>query len=53
MVGTSLTLLCPPYGYGLSGRHCERSEAIHLTAERKMDCFAALAMTEWVNSPRT
>jgi len=25
-------------------RHCERSEAIHLTAQR-MDCFAALAMT--------
>src|SRR6266508_2593217 len=29
-------------------RHCERSEAIHLTArEVTMDCFAALAMT-WI-----
>src|SRR4051795_9362948 len=27
------------------GRHCERSEAIHGTSARKMDCFAALAMT--------
>jgi hypothetical protein len=27
------------------GRHCERSEAIHLSASRDMDCFAALAMT--------
>src|SRR5450631_2875544 len=26
-------------------RHCERSEAIHGAAQRKMDCFAALAMT--------
>ena len=26
-------------------RHCERSEAIHLSACRAMDCFAALAMT--------
>jgi len=26
-------------------RHCERSEAIHLSACRTMDCFAALAMT--------
>src|SRR5450755_3971394 len=28
-------------------RHCERSEAIHLSPQRKkrMDCFAALAMT--------
>ena len=26
-------------------RHCERSEAIHLTTCRAMDCFAALAMT--------
>ena len=29
-------------------RHCERSEAIYLTANGKMDCFVAslLAMTE-------
>ena len=26
-------------------RHCERSEAIHLSRQGKMDCFAALAMT--------
>jgi len=26
-------------------RHCERSEAIHVAQQRKMDCFAALAMT--------
>jgi hypothetical protein len=28
-------------------RHCERSEAIHLTAQRTLDCFVAslLAMT--------
>jgi hypothetical protein len=26
-------------------RHCERSEAIHATVGRTMDCFAALAMT--------
>jgi hypothetical protein len=26
-------------------RHCERSEAIHLSACRAMDCVAALAMT--------
>ena len=26
-------------------RHCERGEAIHLSACRAMDCFAALAMT--------
>jgi hypothetical protein len=26
-------------------RHCERSEAIHPSASRAMDCFAALAMT--------
>src|SRR2546425_12437183 len=26
-------------------RHCERSEAIHLSPCRGMDCFAALAMT--------
>ena len=27
-------------------RHCERSEAIHLTFAKTMDCFASLAMTE-------
>src|SRR5690242_19296097 len=26
-------------------RHCERSEAIHLSLCRTMDCFASLAMT--------
>src|SRR5438445_12274776 len=26
-------------------RHCERSEAIHLSPRRGMDCFASLAMT--------
>ena len=26
-------------------RHCERSEAIHLSPRRGVDCFAALAMT--------
>ena len=26
-------------------RHCERSEAIHLSTCRAVDCFAALAMT--------
>ncbi len=29
----------------LSTRHCERSEAIYSAASRKLDCFAALAMT--------
>ena len=28
-----------------SPRHCERSEAIHLSASGGMDCFASLAMT--------
>src|SRR3954468_3654534 len=33
-------------------RHCERSEAIHcLLVHRKMDCFAALAMTWADRSP--
>jgi hypothetical protein len=27
-------------------RHCERSEAIHISSGHSMDCFAALAMTE-------
>jgi len=28
-------------------RHCERSEAIQFAAQsKKLDCFAALAMTE-------
>src|SRR6187399_2775357 len=31
-------------------RHCERSEAIHLSTCRAMDCFAALAMT-WEDPP--
>jgi hypothetical protein len=26
-------------------RHCERSEAIHVATKKRMDCFAALAMT--------
>jgi hypothetical protein len=26
-------------------RHCERSEAIHISVCRAMDCFAVLAMT--------
>jgi hypothetical protein len=26
-------------------RHCERSEAIHISTSGAMDCFAALAMT--------
>jgi len=26
-------------------RHCERSEAIHLSSRGRMDCFASLAMT--------
>jgi hypothetical protein len=26
-------------------RHCERSEAIHISTRGWMDCFAALAMT--------
>jgi hypothetical protein len=29
----------------LSPRHCERSEAIHASRKREMDCFASLAMT--------
>jgi hypothetical protein len=35
---------CPRYGVNFKqpGRHCERSEAIHLTAER-MGCFVAFA----------
>src|SRR6266542_3442728 len=30
-------------------RHCERSEAIHLSPIRDVDCFASLAMT-WIGS---
>src|SRR5258705_13824448 len=33
-------------------RHCERSEAIHLSPCRGMDCFAALAMTGVASIPR-
>ncbi|WP_210161158.1 hypothetical protein, partial [Bradyrhizobium yuanmingense] len=34
-------------------RHCERSEAIqNLSADTFLDCFAALAMTEQVATPR-
>src|SRR5882672_12855826 len=33
------------FEYDASIRHCERSEAIHAATSRKMDCFAALAMT--------
>src|SRR5437773_8857250 len=34
-------------------RHCERSEAIHChLVHRKMDCFAALAMTVWRQQSR-
>src|SRR5947207_2275354 len=29
----------------LKSRHCEQSEAIHLSAQKSMDCFASLAMT--------
>jgi hypothetical protein len=28
----------------MSPRHCERSEAIHLAATRKVDCFVALLL---------
>jgi hypothetical protein len=35
-----------PLGFSVSGRHCERSEAIQLLSWcGQMDCFAALAMT--------
>src|SRR3954467_6745219 len=37
--------LCGTTAVDLSCRHCERSEAIHGASARKMDCFAALAMT--------
>jgi len=33
----------------LRSRHCERSEAIHLSLLGDMDCFAALAMTAKVS----
>jgi hypothetical protein len=33
-------------------RHCERSEAIHLSACRAMDCFASLAMTASTAAPK-
>src|SRR3954471_8178021 len=33
-------------------RHCERSEAIHVSACRAMDCLAALAMTRWQKRPQ-
>ena len=40
------SLLPPPAAGGGPPRcHCERSEAIHASAQGKMDCFAALAMT--------
>src|SRR5262249_45200222 len=37
----------PREGARMSPRHCERSEAIHLSSRGKMDCFVAslLAMT--------
>ena len=31
-------------------RHCERSEAIHVSTRGKMDCFAALAMTTFLGA---
>ena len=31
-------------------RHCERSEAIHRAEQRKLDCFASLAMTRRVSN---
>src|SRR5215212_2112485 len=37
--------LCGTTAVDLVCRHCERSEAIHGASARKMDCFAALAMT--------
>jgi hypothetical protein len=33
-------------------RHCERSEAIHGTSARKLDCFAALATTGFATAGR-
>jgi hypothetical protein len=36
---------CAHPGYRSDRRHCERSEAIHFSACRGGDCFAALAMT--------
>jgi hypothetical protein len=33
-------------------RRCERSEAIHLSACRAMDCFASLAMTRRESCPK-
>jgi len=36
--------IAPREGGPVSGRHCERSEAIHEFQWAKMDCFAALAM---------
>jgi hypothetical protein len=38
---------------GSSPRHCERSEAIHVSASCAMDCFAPLAMTMWRQRGRT
>jgi hypothetical protein len=43
-------VLAPPTPQAQS-RNCERSEAIHLAfnADKKMDCFAMLAMTTILN----
>jgi hypothetical protein len=32
-------------------RHCERSEAIHSTAQRDMDCFVALLLAMTTEGP--
>src|SRR6185312_11721373 len=43
---TSPARICPSGCFVAAGcRHCERSEAIHLSPCCGMDCFAALAMT--------
>jgi hypothetical protein len=33
----------------VSPRHCERSEAIHRAAKKKMDCFVALLLAMTAN----
>src|SRR5207237_7603376 len=38
-------VIAAPDSISCSHRHCERSEAIHIAARRKLDCFASLAMT--------
>jgi hypothetical protein len=44
-INPKLGRIAPRECEAVSGRHCERSEAIHSFFARHEDCFALLAMT--------